>query len=377
MGKGASVKYCRACKIRIVDAALVCPQCGRPAAVFGARPVTSGSGPGVGPSLTLQGQIEQLQTLHRRQLSRSRWLALACVLVFFALAITLYLVYDAAVLSYAIIRNVHIEQDPKSETEVHVAFEVVKPGKVIFDRRSGKMRTEKLDRIARAGPYQLDWAWPSEVQPGIDFNVVYRAGIVRETVARHFNLTGKNGAPLDVVFILDITGSMMPFIQGLKKKCLEFADLVQRNGYDCHLGLVAFGDVEINEPFTLFEPTADIRRFQDQVTDLKLLDGGDEPESSVEALRQALELRTRSEAKVCFVHITDASCHHAEKLPGVAQDLEDRNITTYVVSRRELNNLYGPLCVHGGRFHAIQDAQFEEILLNVARSITNQIKVHQ
>jgi Mg-chelatase subunit ChlD len=326
------------------------------------------------PALGLQGQIRQLQETHRRNVRRSVFLSLVSVVVFAALLTTIYLVYDYAVLSYAILDNVKVEQDPIYETRVNISFDVVKPGKVAFDRTSGKNHTEKLDVFATKGPTNFYWAWASDAESGIDFQVVYRSGWMRSTVAKHFALSGRKTAALDVVFILDITGSMQPFIDGLKKKCIEFADVVKRQGYDCRLGLIAFGDVEINEPFTIYPPTADVALFQERVANLRLLNGGDEPESTVEALGQALELTFRPEARVCFVHITDASCHHAERLPGVAAELQRRSITTYVVSREKWANLYNLLCVHGGRFFAIEEAKFEEILLNVARAITNQIK---
>jgi hypothetical protein len=370
------MKYCRVCKLRANDSDTVCAQCGGPVTVFGARPPAKSGAPTTpaGPALTLQGQIQELQTVRQQTLRRTRGLALLCGLVLLLLAVTVYLIYDAAVLSYAVLGDVKAEQDPVFESQVHISFNVVKPGKVVFDRRSGKNRTEKLDVLSGPGPYQLDWSWPSDPQTGIDFNVVYRTGWTRSTVSRHFAMSGKKGSPLDLIFILDITGSMQPFIDGLKKKCIAFADLVGRNGYDIRLGLVAFGDVEINEPITTFEPTADVAVFQKHVGGLQLLNGGDEPESTVEALRKALQIPFRPGAKVCFVHITDASCHHAEKLPDVAEELKRRSITTYVVSQREWHNLYNQLCVHGGRFHAIEDAQFEDILDLVARSIANEIK---
>jgi hypothetical protein len=326
------------------------------------------------PALGLQGQIRQLQETHRRNVRRSVFLAFVSVVVLATLFITAYLVYDYAILSYAILDNVKVEQDPIYETKVNISFDVVKPGKVAFDRTSGKNHTEKLDVFAMRGPTNLSWAWASDAQSGIDFQVVYRGGWTRTTVAKHFALAGRKTAALDVVFILDITASMQPFIDGLKRKCIEFADLVKRQGYDCRLGLIAFGDVEINEPFTIYPPTADLVLFQERVANLVLLNGGDEPESSVEALGKALEQEFRPEARVCFVHITDASCHHAERLPEVAAELQRRSIMTYVVSQRQWANLYNLLCVHGGRFFAIDDAKFEAILLNVALAITNQIK---
>jgi hypothetical protein len=378
-----AIKYCRVCKTRAPETASVCAKCGQPLAVMGgfqgqspAAPSSRLASPAVRaePALGLQGQIRQLQEIHRRNVRRSVFLALVSVVVLTALLVTVYLVYDYAVLSYAILDNLKVEQDPIHETRVNISFDVVKPGKVAFDRTSGKNHTEKLDVFAKRGPTNFYWAWASDAQSGIDFQVVYRGGWTRSTVAKHFSLAGRKTAALDVVFILDITASMGPFIDGLKKKCIEFAELVKQQGYDCRLGLIAFGDVEINEPFTVYPPTADLVQFQERVAGLVLLNGGDEPESSVEALGKALELEFRPEARVCFVHITDASCHHSERLPGVAAELQRRSIMTYVVSQRQWANLYNLLCVQGGRFFPFDEAKFEEILLNVARAITNQIK---
>jgi hypothetical protein len=378
-----AVKYCRVCKTRAPETATVCAKCGKPLAVMGGFQAQSSAAPSsrlaspavrAQPALGLQGQIRQLQETHRRNVRRSFLLAIVSVVVLAALLVTVYLVYDYAVLSYGILDNVKVEQDPTYETKVNISFDVVKPGKVAFDRASGINHTEKLDVFAKKGPTTFYWAWASDAESGIDFQVLYRGGWTRTTLAKHFTLAGRKTAPLDVVFILDITASMQPFIDGLKQKCIEFADLVKRQGYDCRLGLIAFGDVEINEPFTIYPPAADLVLFQERVSNLVLLNGGDEPESSVEALGKALELEFRPEARVCFVHITDASCHHAQRLPGVASELQRRSITTYVVSQRQWANLYNLLCVHGGRFFAIDEARFEEILLDVARAITNQIK---
>ena len=105
---------------------------------------------------------------------------------------------------------------------------------------------------------------------------------------------------------MDVTNSMQPYIESLKEKCIAFADEIRRDGIDCRLGLVGFGDVEINEPITVFEPNSDPRKFQDAVARLELTDGGDSDESSVEAVERALDLKFRPHTRICFVHITDA-----------------------------------------------------------------------
>jgi hypothetical protein len=185
------MKYCRACKIRASDNDTVCARCGEPLATFGARPVTEGDDVAepAGPALALEGKIRKLRRAHRKNVRRRRWLTLVCTLVLLAVLATLYVVYDAAVLSFAVLDHVIIEQDSVNPQKITVSFQVVQPGKVAYDRRSGRNRTEKLDVIATRGPGGIAWDWRSDAQTGIDFQVVYRNGLIRETVSRHFSLT--------------------------------------------------------------------------------------------------------------------------------------------------------------------------------------------
>lgn len=374
------MKYCRSCKTRASDAETVCAKCGQPLAVLGGTaPAPTGTGTATasppastGPALTLQGQINQLEAAQERNVRRSRLLAVISGCALLALVITVYLIFSYTVLSYAVLRDVKIEQDAGVDTNIRVSFNVVTPGKVAFDRRSGGRHTEKLDVFTQPGPVELAWQWPSEKETGIDFRVVYRGGWTRSEQQQHFAVTGKSGA-VDIVFLLDTTKSMDPFIEGLKKKCIDFAAVVRKDGYDCRLGLIGFGDVQEREKITVFEPTDDLQIFQTRVGTVPRTTGGDEPESSVEALREALRLQYRGGATVCFVHITDAGCHHREQLPKVREELRERGVVTYVVSLNRFANLYQQLCINGGKFYAIEDAKFDDILLGVAKSIASQI----
>jgi Mg-chelatase subunit ChlD len=292
-----------------------------------------------------------------------------------AILITVYNVYSYTVLSYAVLRDVEIKQDPSAEQLVHISFQVEKPGKVAYDRRSGGERTEKIDVLALPGRQELAWAWPSSPDTGIDFRVVYRGGLTRTSVDRHFDVTGKrSGGAVDIIFLLDTTGSMEPYIKGLQERCIEFAGVVREQGFDCRLGLIGFGDVDIGEEMSVFDPTSALQEFQNAVAVVPRTRGGDDPESALESIQRALQMPLRDQAAVCFVLITDESCHNVERLPELADALRARKIATYVVSRKNLSNLYSPLCVNGGTFFAINKARFDEILLNVAKSITNQIR---
>ena len=323
--------------------------------------------------LGLGGRIQELEQAQAANVKKSRSLALLCLLALVALLMVLYTVYSRTVLAYAVLSNVRLEQDELAQNMITVKFDVDTPGKVAFDRRSGTGHTEKVDILAKTGPGGFSWAWPSDTKTGIDYSVVYRSGLFKTSLDRHFELT-RDGIGVDIVFLMDITSSMRPYIEGLKKNCIEFANLVRKEGVDCQLGLIGFGDVEINEPIFVFPPTSDIKAFEDHVAELPLTPGGDPPESDMEALDKALALQFRPHTRVCFVHITDAPCHHEEKIPATASMLKSRSIITYVVSQSELMSLYNPLCVNGGTFHSIQDAKFEDILKQVAKSIANQIK---
>ncbi len=369
------MKYCRVCKTRAGDDAELCAQCGQPLAVLGLS-AGAATGDAQGPVLSLAGQIQQLQAVQQQNLKFGKVLALACAAIVLFFVIVVYEVYAHAVLSYAVLNNVQIEQDPQVESRLMVSFEVVRPGKVAFNRRSGGNHTEKLDVFAQPGPNSLAWGWPSDKTTGIDFSVVSRGGWTKTAVDRHFAIAGKTSAAVDILFLLDTTSSMEPFIKGLKQKCIEFAGVVGGGGFDCRMGLLGFGDVGEDEPIYVFPPTDDLQLFQTKVAKVPRTDGGDEPESTIEALDRALKMQFRTGAIVCFVHITDASCHHEQRLNEIAARLKERGVVTYVVSLESLADKYARLCVNGGRFFAIEDARFDDILLKVARSISSQISSH-
>ncbi len=417
------MKYCKKCKIAAQETDSVCPKCKGALSSFGsAKPATAGAkpdptsaapprnppqarpaagGPAVatplhrvmemikllarpaagGPTVatatkttfTLSGQIAELEQIKQKNLEKGRRLGLLSLLAALAILVLLYTVYSRTVLAYAVLDNIEFEQDPVAENQITVSFDVKTPGKVAFDRRSGTRHTEKLDLIAKVEHQRTVWAWPSDPKTGIDFSLVSRSGWFRTSTDRHFAVTRSN-VGVEIVFLLDVTSSMGPYIEKLKGKCIDFADEIRRDGVDCRLGLVGFGDVEINEPITVFDPNSDPRKFQQAVARLEMTNGGDPPESSVEAIEKALEMEFRPHTRICFVHITDADCHHHERIQGLVDSLLENKIITYVISQQNLRSRYGPLCVNGGSFYGIRDAPFETILKEVAKSISDTIK---
>ncbi len=121
------------------------------------------------------------------------------------------------------------------------------------------------------------------------------------------------GAPqADVFFVLDVTGSMEWAINGVRDGVSSFAAKMRENKIDFRIGLLAFRDKTIDPvPFDLFKFdgqvfTTDVTAFKNQVGRLVSMGGGDEPESSLEAVEMACNQPFRKSATKVLLLITDA-----------------------------------------------------------------------
>jgi hypothetical protein len=203
------MKYCKWCKIPAKEFDTDCPKCGKPVSVFGGQssagpPTVSGSTqskPSVNRSVTdsddsaptgrmfhLQGEVQKLEETKTKNRKRGQTLGLVSLASVLAIVFILYQVYMSTVLSYAVLEDIKIEQDPMNDRRIRVSYNVKSPGQMAFDRRSGSRRTEKLDITTKTGPDGFSWAWPSDSKTGIDFHVVYRSGWFRDSTERHFTV---------------------------------------------------------------------------------------------------------------------------------------------------------------------------------------------
>src|SRR5579875_758539 len=133
------------------------------------------------------------------------------------------------------------------------------------------------------------------------------------------------GRPVDIVFVMDITESMQPYIDAVKQNMITFAQDLQANHRDYRLGLVTFEDYVVsaypdcNCPYrkTL---TADVQQFTDWVGTLHAGGGGDIPEDPLDALSYAATLPFRPDAQGIIIMITDAPPHVAGDGPDRTGD---------------------------------------------------------
>jgi hypothetical protein len=118
-------------------------------------------------------------------------------------------------------------------------------------------------------------------------------------------------APVDVVFVLDVTASMQWAIDDLKNGIGKFADTLSKNQIDFRLGLVTFRDLSLGETIDVVkfdgEPlTSKPELFREKAGQVRAAGGGDIPESSLEAVTEAAKIKFGQGRTPILLLITDA-----------------------------------------------------------------------
>ncbi|MDR2904314.1 MAG: Hsp70 family protein [Clostridiales bacterium] len=189
---------------------------------------------------------------------------------------------------------------------------------------------------------------------------------------------------VNVVFLIDTTGSMDTYINGVKDRAIEFSDILQSKGAGYKLGLIGFGDVNEKERPSVYNFTDDVSKFQKQVKNIPRTYGGDIPESSLDALETGIELlrtgATAPGARNIFILITDAPPHvptaAGRQIVDICDMLRDHGVTTYVVARKDRESIeaYDPVTKPDGKYYDLND-KFYDILDNIAMSIAELIRL--
>jgi Ca-activated chloride channel family protein len=147
-------------------------------------------------------------------------------------------------------------------------------------------------------------------------------------------------ARVDVMFVLDITSSMSPSIEGVKNSIKAFVSEFRQYKIDPRMGLIGFRDRTAGEEpqMLMFNDqvfTSDPDCFRDALTKLRADGGGDEPESDLDALVLASKQPFRSDAsRKVIILITDAS----PKIP----DLETKSLeeASLAIRKNKITFLY-------------------------------------
>lgn len=119
------------------------------------------------------------------------------------------------------------------------------------------------------------------------------------------------GPPVDVVFVVDVTPSMRPQLPALRRAIEKFAAETVGGGFDARFGLITFADHFLpgGAPKVHGQLTPQVEEFRRALSEMRIVRGGDGPESSLDALAAAARLRFRRETAAVVFLVTDAVPH--------------------------------------------------------------------
>ena len=161
---------------------------------------------------------------------------------------------------------------------------------------------------------------------------------------------------LDIMFIMDLTGSMGIWLNEAKKNIKKIIEEIYDNnpGSKIRISFIGYRDFidekEVRK-YDNIEFTENLEEFNDFLSKLDCSGGGDEPEDVVGALQQGLNMKWESNAKYAVL-VADAPCHGKNyhnitydkfpngdpsgvKLEDVMKQFYEKNITFYCI---EINN---------------------------------------
>jgi outer membrane protein OmpA-like peptidoglycan-associated protein/Mg-chelatase subunit ChlD len=194
------------------------------------------------------------------------------------------------------------------------------------------------------------------------------------------NISTQNSIPVDIVFVIDQTGSMRQEVNEVKTNIAEFTQRLSSRGIDYRLGLITFSD-RVERRIELDE---DVNKFISWIDGVTIGGGGDDNENALEGLAEGATLKFRKSAQKIFILITDAMYHqkgdHGDgKTDYTTQSMVDfllrKNIRLFTIVPESIT-AYATLTdgSRGKRFNIVEN--FSSILDEFSRSITNLYAAH-
>lgn len=140
---------------------------------------------------------------------------------------------------------------------------------------------------------------------------------------------------VDLVYVIDTTGSMNNKIKGLLATCERFVEEFAELELDHRVAVVAFGDLKV--PGDKIVGTSFTSKVEVTKKSLRKIPrysgGGNEGESSLEALDKALAMPFRSHVVRVIILITDEPAHqHKIRGSEMADRLAQEEVLTFVIS---------------------------------------------
>jgi len=302
----------------------------------------------------MQAYLAQLQNTQQRIDFRNKFLWGGLAAGSLVLVIILWGVYRATIGAYAVIDEIEVRQNPVDQGRLEISYQVRSAGKVFCRRVSGGIETELIDYSGRPRFADRPWSWTYRPGEPIEVTLWYRSGLFRRTYEASFPTTDR----AEIVVLIDTTGSMSPYIVELKEKCVAFSEQLTRQALKHRFALIGFGDTHEGPWLDRYEFTDDVGRFAEAVGNVERFDGGDFPESALDALEEALRLPLKEGALRRFYLVTDAKYHQPTRTGltagQIAERLAAQNVMLRVFSKRDFADDYTKLLGETGKFQEIE-----------------------
>ena len=183
----------------------------------------------------------------------------------------------------------------------------------------------------------------------------------------------------DIVFVLDISGSMGEEIKNVKNNIIAFAQAIEARGVSARWSVITFSDY-VDRPDNPNEMTTIIQNgasdwfvsaedYRNAISSIALANGGDDPETDIDGLMMASTLSTRKDARTFYILLTDATYkidnhYGVESLQETADVLNEKGVNVSVITTTALQSTYAPLTDTTGGIWSNINGNFADDLLN-------------
>ncbi len=215
---------------------------------------------------------------------------------------------------------------------------------------------------ATVGAYEIR----GHVQAGA---LIFADGVSDEVVAQIEIVEYMKGTA-DIVFVVDITGSMGDEIDNVKENIIAFAQKLDEVGVSARFGLVDYRDITCGEPTNIsMNGTSpwyiNAEEYKSAIGSIIVNGGGDFEETAIDGLMAATTLETRKDVRTFYVLVTDAT-HKVDNGYGVA----DMNQTTSILAEKNVCVSVVAPTEHQSDYSVLTDAT-EGVMANIYDEFMN------
>ena len=195
--------------------------------------------------------------------------------------------------------------------------------------------------------------------------------------------TVKVKGQVDIVFVVDTTGSMTSYIRNVKNNIIAFVEELDSANIRSNFALVDYRDITHDgQHYTNVKKNEkdnsnwfkSAEEFKKQIEALSVSGGGDAPETAIDALEMARQLNMRKTSQKFFVLVTDAGYkednnYGITSMNEMIELLVADKINTSVVSNSRYQQSYKDLYTKTGGIFANVGGNFKNELLGIADNI--------